>query len=162
MYFTVSITQWHQCHYSDEIIVRWGLKSPASRLLNHLFSLISKKISKLRVTGLCEGNSPVTGEFPAQMASNVETVSLWWRHHVLPVLRRPAANRTANEVDIWPVNFFFHMSVSQLSVHNKQCAVDFDVISRTWTEWVDFEDRLFYCYLCIYARNKLTFVLFHN
>ena len=25
-----------------------------------------KKTSKLRVTGLCEGNSPVTGEFPAQ------------------------------------------------------------------------------------------------
>ena len=28
----------------------------------------SNKTSKLRVTGLCEGNSPVTGEFPAQMA----------------------------------------------------------------------------------------------
>ena len=27
-----------------------------------------KKTSKLRVTGLCEGNSPVTGEFPAQRA----------------------------------------------------------------------------------------------
>ena len=28
-----------------------------------------KKISKLRATGLCPGNSPGTGEFPAQMAS---------------------------------------------------------------------------------------------
>ena len=27
------------------------------------------------------GNSPVAGEFPAQMASNVENVSIWWRHH---------------------------------------------------------------------------------
>ena len=27
------------------------------------------------------GNSPVTGEFPAQMASDVENVSIWWRHH---------------------------------------------------------------------------------
>ena len=44
-----------------------------------------KDISKLRVTGLCEGNSPVTGEFPAQMASNAENVSIWWRHHVLPI-----------------------------------------------------------------------------
>ena len=34
-----------------------------------------------RVTGLCEGNSPVTGEFPAQMATNAENVSTWWRHH---------------------------------------------------------------------------------
>ena len=43
---------------------------------------ISKKTLKLRVTGLCAGNSPVTGEFPAQMASNVENISIWWRHHV--------------------------------------------------------------------------------
>ena len=36
-------------------------------LLNCLFRHRSKKTSKLRVTGLCVGNSPVTGEFPAQM-----------------------------------------------------------------------------------------------
>ena len=41
------------------------------------------KISKLCVTGLCEGNSPVTGEFPAQRASNMGNVSIWWRHHDL-------------------------------------------------------------------------------
>ena len=34
------------------------------------------KTSKLRVTGLCEGNSPVTGEFPAQRASDMENVSI--------------------------------------------------------------------------------------
>ena len=39
------------------------------------------KTSKLRVTGLCAGNSPVTGEFPAQMASNAENVFISWRHH---------------------------------------------------------------------------------
>ena len=42
----------------------------------------SEKTSKLRTTGLCDGNSPVTGEFPAQKASNAEDVSTWWRHHV--------------------------------------------------------------------------------
>ena len=41
----------------------------------------SKKTSKLRVIGLCEGNSPGTGEFPAQRASNAENVSIWCRHH---------------------------------------------------------------------------------
>ena len=50
-------------------------------LLNRLFRRKSKKTSKLRVTGLCVGNSPGTGEFPAQMASNAENVSIWWRHH---------------------------------------------------------------------------------
>ena len=41
------------------------------------------KTLNLRVTGLCAGNSPVTGEFPAQMANNAENVSIWWRHHVI-------------------------------------------------------------------------------
>ena len=50
-------------------------------LLNRLFGRRSKKTSKLRVTGLCAGNSPETGEFPAQMASNAENVSIWWRLH---------------------------------------------------------------------------------
>ena len=36
-------------------------------LLNHLFRTRSKKTSKLHVTGLCEGNSLMTSEFPAQM-----------------------------------------------------------------------------------------------
>ena len=48
---------------------------------NRLFRRRSNKTSKLRVTGLCAGNSPVTGEFPTQRASNVENVSIWWRHH---------------------------------------------------------------------------------
>ena len=33
------------------------------------------------MTGLCEGNSLVTSEFPTHKASNMENVSLWWRHH---------------------------------------------------------------------------------
>ena len=54
---------------------------PHDCLLNRLFRRRSKKTSKLRVTGLCVGNSPGTGEFLAQMASYAENVSIWWRHH---------------------------------------------------------------------------------
>ena len=46
-----------------------------------LFRRRSKKTSALRVTGQCEGNSPVTGEYPTQRASNAENVSIWWGHH---------------------------------------------------------------------------------
>ena len=53
---------------------------PHDCLLNRLFRRRSKKTSA-RVTGLCAGNSPGTGEFPTQMASNAENVSIWWRHH---------------------------------------------------------------------------------
>ena len=55
---------------------------PHGCLLNRLFRRRSKKTSKLRVTGLCAGNSPGIVEFPAQMASYAENVSIWWRHHV--------------------------------------------------------------------------------
>ena len=62
---------------------RYGVSNhqPHDCLLNRLFRRRSKKIPKLRATGLCAENSPVTGEFPAQMASNAENVTIWWRHH---------------------------------------------------------------------------------
>ena len=53
---------------------------PHDCLLNRLFRRRSKKTWKLRVTGLCAGNSPVTEEFPTQRASNAENASIWWRH----------------------------------------------------------------------------------
>ena len=52
---------------------------PHDCLLRRLFRRRSKKTSKLRVTGLCAENSPVTGEFPAQRASNAENVFIWRR-----------------------------------------------------------------------------------
>ena len=58
-------------------------------LLNRLFRRGSKKTLKLRVTGLCEGNSPVTGEFPSQRASNAKNVSIWWRHHDTKKVGKP-------------------------------------------------------------------------
>ena len=55
---------------------------PHHCLLSRLFGRRSKKTSKLHVTGLFARNSPGTGEFPAQMVSYAENVSIWWRHHV--------------------------------------------------------------------------------
>ena len=59
--------QWH-CNGHDGI----SNHQPYDCLLNRLFSRWSKTTSKLGFTGLCEGNSPMTGEFPAQRASNAE------------------------------------------------------------------------------------------
>ena len=50
-------------------------------LFSSLFRRRSMKRSKLCVNGLCEENSPVTGEFPTQSATNTENVFIWWRHH---------------------------------------------------------------------------------
>ena len=80
--FTTTCEQQYALHYNDVIMDTMRLKSPASRLFTqHLFKRRSEEISKFRVTSLCTGNSPVTGEFPAQRASNAEIVSSWWRYH---------------------------------------------------------------------------------
>ena len=100
--FVRAISRWHYSameypHNGAEILeefpcpLRWrhndhsGVSNhqPHGCLLNRLFRRKSKKTSKLRVTGLCAGNSPGTGEFPAQMASDAENVSIWWRHHAM-------------------------------------------------------------------------------
>ena len=70
-------------HYNDVIMSAMASQFTS---LTIVYSTVysrrrSKKTPKPRVTGLCEGNSPVTGEFPAQRASSAENVSIWWRHH---------------------------------------------------------------------------------
>ena len=68
--------QWRH-NVRDGVSNQWRLDCVLNRLLRRR----SKKTSKLPVTGLCEENSPVTGEFSAQRASNAENISTWWRHH---------------------------------------------------------------------------------
>ena len=76
--------QWR--HYGRDSVSN---HQPHDCLLKRLFRRKSKKTPKLRVTCLCAGNSPVTGEFPAQRASNAENVSIWWRHHGVSELLHP-------------------------------------------------------------------------
>ena len=61
-------------HYSDVIMgtMAYQITSLVIVYLSDYSGTDEKKTSKLRVTGLCAGNSPVTGEFPAQMASRAE------------------------------------------------------------------------------------------
>ena len=90
--------------YKKEISLQWrhnGHESvsnhqPHNCLLNRLFRRRSKKTLKLRVTGLCVGSSPGTGEFPAQMASNAENVSIWGRHH--DVMKRSPLYRISYKI----------------------------------------------------------------
>ena len=67
--------QWRH-NWRDDVPNHRGLDC----LLSRLFRRRTKKTSKLRVTGLCEGNPAVIGGFPSQRASYAENVSIWWRH----------------------------------------------------------------------------------
>ena len=85
----ISHSQSHGCWWCNEpwITLQWrhdgrdcvSYHQPHDCLHNRLFRRRSKKKSKLRVTGLCAGNSPATGEFPVQMTSSTENISIWWR-----------------------------------------------------------------------------------
>ena len=69
---------------------------PQDCLLKRLFRRRSKVKSKLRVTGLCAGNSPVAGEFPAQRASNAEDVSMLYFICNKGVFKHSGVNDTSN------------------------------------------------------------------
>ena len=67
---TVMISMFMPTYYND--VIMNAMASQITSLTIVYFSVYSrrrsKKTSKLRVTGLCEGDSPVTGEFPAHRA----------------------------------------------------------------------------------------------
>ena len=91
-------------------------RQPYDCLLNGLFRRRSKKTSKLRVTGLCEGNLPGSGEFPAQMASYAENVSIWWRHH-----------RLYADAQLWAWHTMPHYVYGNVRVHSNWQ-------NRRWTD----------------------------
>ena len=72
----------------------------------------SKKTSKLRAIGLCEGNPPVTGGFPSQRASNAENVSNWWRHHNIYFSRTMHHSQLAIHTVL---------SISEFEMHKMKC-----------------------------------------
>ena len=93
--------QWH--HNGRDSVSN---HQPHDCFLNHLFRCTSKKTSKLRVTGLCAGNSPRTGELPTQMASNAENVPIWWRHHAC-IIWVICNNRDLHR--LWLTNYIYSL-----------------------------------------------------
>ena len=79
-----SIPEWYLHHYNDVIMSAMAsqITSLAVFIFNRLFRRRSKKISKLRVIGHCEGN--ITGDrwIPRTKSSNAKNVPIWWRHYV--------------------------------------------------------------------------------
>ena len=69
-------------------------------MASQITNLTIEKTSKVRITGLYAGNSTVTDEFPAQMASNPENVSIWWRHHEVDDFATHGLGRIGAKVQI--------------------------------------------------------------
>ena len=119
-----------------KVILQWrhngrdGISNHQSHdcLLDRLFRCRSKKTSKLQVTGLYAGNSPGTGEFPAQMASNAENVSIGWRHRELMHFIRNAlkvTGRSRKPFNQWYRSFRLKINMTAIfkPVHIRECNV---------------------------------------
>ena len=72
----------HRSHYDDVSWTLCILKSPINqKFVWQLTPNPNKETSKSALLAHCAENSPVTGEFPAQRASDAEKASTWGRHH---------------------------------------------------------------------------------
>ena len=69
-------------HDNDVIMDSMGSQITSLPLFTEPFiwAQIKENIKAPRHWPLC-GEFTGPGEFPAQMASNAENVSIWWRHH---------------------------------------------------------------------------------
>ena len=126
-------------HYNDVIM---SVMASQIASLTIVYSTVysrcrSKKTSKLSVTGLCEGNSLVTGEFPAQSASNAEYVSMWWRHRAVGEVWKLYTERNVCQ-------WYNRYSANNTLVKNIQY-YDGDIFSYNYTLGnIEFDEETYY------------------
>ena len=124
VWVTIVLTTIQRDH--DDVI-KWRLKLPAWRWFTQSFieAQIKEKTAKLRVTGLCEGNSLVTGEFHAQRTSNAENVSIWWHHHgqSRPFCKLTTATHRCSISDYVTVYIRFYLMLIVISLNGDPVVV---------------------------------------
>ena len=140
-------------------------QQPHGCLLNRLFRRKSKKTSKLRVIGFCAGNSPGTDEFPAQMASYAENVSIWWRHHIfLWFLENSVEFCKADGFMLfrklialwrWRLEFYFHTGILYYFAILSKCNSSDIQKQKCWIHTyysILVTKRQIYVYNCVYTK----------
>ena len=75
VYISKGVSGWGLVHYDDVIMM--AIASQITSLTIVYSAVYSGAHQRKHQSSASLG----TGEFPAQMASNAENVSIWWRHH---------------------------------------------------------------------------------
>ena len=81
----LKLEDWHMGnHYSDVILGAMASQNTSPTIVySTVYSgAVQRKHQSSASLAFVWGIHRVTGEFPAQRASNAENVSIWWRHHV--------------------------------------------------------------------------------
>ena len=106
-----------------------------------------RKHQSSALMGLCAGNSPVTGEFPAQRPINAENVFMCWRRHASCFLHRHRENpkaRNWKKLGMYCISwtsvlqFFFRVFTEHVSFYwrdfinlaNTQCNIQAIITSK--------------------------------
>ena len=76
----------------------------------HYSDVIMGAMASRITTGLCTGNSLVTGEFPGKMAGNMENASIWCRHYVAEC-RIPCTNSYYLVQLVWSLFIWHHLNL---------------------------------------------------
>ena len=128
-----------------------------------VYSGRSKETSKLRVTGLCAGNSLVTGEFPAQMASNAENVSIGWRHNIDDIIENgpwDSSNYRGNSgVQRSLLSRYFPKIISCLNLNSNQ--YELSSLGQVWYAITSYYSRSPPVFAC-HGRHTTTILQHHT
>ena len=78
------IIQYSAFHYNDVIMGKMASQITSLTIVYSAVYLSAdlRKHQSCAPLAFVWGNSPGTGEFPTQRASNAEDIFIWWRHHV--------------------------------------------------------------------------------
>ena len=138
-------------HYTDGIVSAMASQI-ASLMIVYSFvysGTEQRKHQKLRVTGLCKENSPVTGEFPAQKVSNAENVSIWWRHRDAGDNNNPYVQNSRKECEVSRILDIAHwtLDIPISNVWNSMCEVS--KIFKLHGSFFRWDDRDIYIGCCL-------------
>ena len=99
---TIDTVLANHLHYTDVIISAMAFQITSLTIVNSTVysGADQRKHQSSASLAFYAGNSPVTGEFPAQKVPNAENVSIWWRHHGMSLHASLGARSMSGDVQI--------------------------------------------------------------
>ena len=126
---------------------------PHGCLLNRLFRRRSKKTSKLRVTGLCVGNSPGPVNSPhkgpvTRKMFPFDDVIMGYKYRAGSVVTATWANISiVNDFFYLPYTVFYTKTSSNGNIFHVTCPLCGDSIGHRWFPFTEVSDEELWCFL---------------
>ena len=135
----LAVSNVFKTHYNNVIMSVMASQITGDRLLNRLFRRRPKKKSKLCVSGLCEGKSPVSGEFPLQRANNAEMVSIFMRCVCIAAMLK---TYSIDDTSVLP-EYEYHFLIFYHAVLEQRGNMDYLQLIPPWIKCLQFKDGIF-------------------